>query len=138
MELVQIYFKKFNKVEVISHFLAFVQFLVDNFTLLDPDPAGKMNAYPCGSGSMRIWINADPCPCGIGYTALHQFLHSVCINIVIRGKLTTRASVLRIRIGSDPNLFFRIRIQSNCRNFDPVPDLDLVPDLDPTLKRHNT
>ena len=104
MELVQIYFKKFNKVEVISHFLAFVQFLVDNFTLLDPDPAGKMNAYPCGSGSMRIWINADPCPCGIGYTALHQFLHSVCINIVIRGKLTTRASVLRIRIGSDPNL----------------------------------
>ena len=53
MKLVQIYFKKPNKVAVISNFLAFFQFLVDKFTLLDPDPdpGGKMNADPCGSGS---------------------------------------------------------------------------------------
>ena len=38
MKLVQIYFKKLNKVAVISNFLAFFQFLVDKFTLLDPDP----------------------------------------------------------------------------------------------------
>ena len=46
MELVQIYFKKteYSKVAVISNFLAFFQFLVDKFTLLDSDPGGKMNA----------------------------------------------------------------------------------------------
>ena len=54
MELVQIYFKKLNKVAVISNFLAFFQFLVDKFTLLDPDPGGKMNADPCGSGSTAL------------------------------------------------------------------------------------
>ena len=48
MELVQIYFKKLNKVAVISNFLAFFQFLVDKFTLLDPDPH-----IECGSGSRR-------------------------------------------------------------------------------------
>ena len=52
MELVQIYFlKKNNKVAVISNFLAFFQFFVDKFPLLDPDPGGKMNADP------------DPQPC---------------------------------------------------------------------------
>ena len=30
------------------------QFLVDKFTLLDPDPGGKMNADPCGSGSTAL------------------------------------------------------------------------------------
>ena len=59
MELVQIYFKKLNKVAVISNFLAFFQFLVDKFTLLDPDldPGGKMNADPCklGSGSSALF-----------------------------------------------------------------------------------
>ena len=54
MELVQIYFKKLNKVAVISNFLAFFQFLVDKFTLLDPDLGGKMNADPCGSGSTAL------------------------------------------------------------------------------------
>ena len=59
MELVQIYFKKLNKVAVISNFLAFFSFyfLVDKFTLLDPDPhieGGKMNADPCGSGSTAL------------------------------------------------------------------------------------
>ena len=54
MKLVQIYFKKLNKVAVISNFLAFFQFLVDKFTLLDPDPGGKMNADPCGSGSTAL------------------------------------------------------------------------------------
>ena len=40
-----------------SNFLAFFLFLVDKFTLLDPDPdpGGKMNADPCGSGS---WIHS--------------------------------------------------------------------------------
>ena len=56
MELVQIYIKTLNKVAVISNFLAFFQFLIDKFTLLDqdPDPGGKMNAYPCGSGSTAM------------------------------------------------------------------------------------
>ena len=56
MKLVQIYFKKLNKVAVISNFLAFFQFLVDKFTLLDPDPGGKMNADPCGSGSTALLL----------------------------------------------------------------------------------
>ena len=36
--------------------LNFFQFLVDKFTLLDPDPdpGGKMNADPCGSGSTAL------------------------------------------------------------------------------------
>ena len=38
---------------VISNLLAFFQFLVDKFTLLDPDPRGKMNADP----------DQDPQPC---------------------------------------------------------------------------
>ena len=49
MELVKIYFKKLNEVadlQFFSNFLAFYQFLVDKFTLLDPDPGGKMNADP--------------------------------------------------------------------------------------------
>ena len=54
MELVQIYLKKLNKVAVISNFLAFFQFLVDKFTPLNPDPEGKMNADPCGSGSTAL------------------------------------------------------------------------------------
>ena len=38
-------------VAVISNFLAFFQFIVDKFTLLDPDPdpGGIINADPCGS-----------------------------------------------------------------------------------------
>ena len=58
MELVQIYFKKLNKLAVISNFLAFFLFLVDKLTLLDPDPdAGeKMNADP----DPQPWF-ADPC-----------------------------------------------------------------------------
>ena len=47
-------FKTLNKVAVISNFLAFFQFLVDKFTLLDPDPGEKMNADPCGSGSTAL------------------------------------------------------------------------------------
>ena len=43
-------FFKLNKVAVItrSNFLAFFQFVVDKFTLLDPDPdpGGKMDADP--------------------------------------------------------------------------------------------
>ena len=54
MELVQIYFKTLDKVTVISNFLAFFLLLVDKFTLLDPDPGGKMNVDPCGSGSTAL------------------------------------------------------------------------------------
>ena len=57
MELVQIYFKKFNKLAVISHFLSFFHFLFkknfppgSGFNILnvdpDPYPGGKMNAEP--------------------------------------------------------------------------------------------
>ena len=51
--------KELNKVAVISNFLAFLQFLVDKFTLLDPDPdpGGKMNADPCGSGSTALTVS---------------------------------------------------------------------------------
>ena len=51
-------FKKLYKVAVISNFLAFIQFIVDKFTLLAPDPGGKMNEDPCGSGSMRLRIHS--------------------------------------------------------------------------------
>ena len=61
MKLVQIYFKKPNKVAVISNFLAFFQFLVDKFTLLDPDPDPLIE---CGSRSRR------ENECGSGSTAL--------------------------------------------------------------------
>ena len=47
----QIYFKNLNKLAVIANFLAFLLFLFDNFSLLDPDPGEKMNADP------------DPQPC---------------------------------------------------------------------------
>ena len=47
-------FKKLYKVAVISNFLTFFKFLVDIFTLLDPDPGRKMNAGPCGSGSTAL------------------------------------------------------------------------------------
>ena len=43
-------FKMLNKVALISNVLPFFLFLVDKFTLLDP--GGKMNADPCGSGSV--------------------------------------------------------------------------------------
>ena len=48
MELVQIYFKKLNKLAMFSNFLAFFLFLFEKFYLLDPDPdpGGKMNADP--------------------------------------------------------------------------------------------
>ena len=59
MELVQIYFKKLDKVAVISNFLASFQFLVDKFTLLDPDPhnecvSGSRRENECGSMRIRI------------------------------------------------------------------------------------
>ena len=56
INLVQIYFEKFNKLAVITNFLAFFQFLFENFSLLDPDPGGKRNADPdpCGSCSTTL------------------------------------------------------------------------------------
>ena len=49
----QIYFRKLNKLAVLSNFLAFGLFLFNKISLLDPDPHSlcKMNADPCGSGS---------------------------------------------------------------------------------------
>ena len=38
MDFVQIYFKKFNEIAVISNFLAFFCFYLTFFNLLDPDP----------------------------------------------------------------------------------------------------
>ena len=51
-----------NKVSDISNFLAFLQFFVDKFTLLDPDmdPGGEMNADPdpqpwlCSTSTVQI------------------------------------------------------------------------------------
>ena len=53
------YFKNTNGVEVTSKFLAFSQFFVDKFTLLDPEPH-----IECGSRSRKEKnrINADPDP----------------------------------------------------------------------------
>ena len=54
MELVQIYFEKFNKLSIITNFLAFsFYYYLKNF-LLDPDPGEKMKADPCGSGSIAL------------------------------------------------------------------------------------
>ena len=47
-------FFKNNKLAVISNLLAFFLILVDKFTLLDPDPQGKMNADPCRSVSTAL------------------------------------------------------------------------------------
>ena len=46
MELVKIYFKKLNKLVVISNFLSFFLFLFGKFPLLDPDPGGEINVDP--------------------------------------------------------------------------------------------
>ena len=47
-KLVQIYFKTFNKITIITgtNFLAFFLLLFVSFTLLDSDPGGKVNADP--------------------------------------------------------------------------------------------
>ena len=54
MKLVQIYFKRLNKLADFTNFLAFFLFLFEKFFLLDPDTGGKMNADPCGSGSIAL------------------------------------------------------------------------------------
>ena len=52
MKLGQIYFKKLNKIAIITNFLEFFLFLFKNFPswisilYADPDPGGKMNADP--------------------------------------------------------------------------------------------
>ena len=66
MELVQIYFKKINKVAVISNFLAFFLSSVDKFTLLDPDThiecgSGSRRENECGSMRIRIHSPAKHC-----------------------------------------------------------------------------
>ena len=60
--------KTLNKVAVISNFLPFFQFLVDKFTLLDPDPQIECE---CGSGSGSRRENEY----GSGSTALVYILH---------------------------------------------------------------
>ena len=60
MELVQIYLKHLNKHAIITNFLAFFQFLFESFSLLDPDPGGKMNADTdpqCWPLGVRIFKN---------------------------------------------------------------------------------
>ena len=54
MELSANLLKKLNKIAVIRNFLAVFLFLFEKFSLLDPDPGGKMNADPCGSGSTAL------------------------------------------------------------------------------------
>ena len=36
--------KNLNKIAIITNFLAFLLFLFEKFSLLDPDPGGKINA----------------------------------------------------------------------------------------------
>ena len=68
MELVQIYFTKLNKLEVISNFLASFLFLFEKFSLLDldPDPGGQMNADP------------DPQPCLIHNVMCVRLVKIIC------------------------------------------------------------
>ena len=49
----QIYFKNLLKLQLLAISLPFIFFLFEKFSLLapDPDPGGKTNADPCGSGS---------------------------------------------------------------------------------------
>ena len=56
MELCANLLKKLNKIAVVSNFLAFFCFYLKNFPswMMDPDPGGKMNADPCGSGSTAL------------------------------------------------------------------------------------
>ena len=49
MDLVQFYFLKLNKLAFITNFLAFIMFLIEIFSLLDPDPH-----IECGSGSTAL------------------------------------------------------------------------------------
>ena len=57
MELVHIYFKIINTMTIITNFLVFFLLLFFNFSLLDPDPGGKVN---CGSTRIRIRIHSPP------------------------------------------------------------------------------
>ena len=63
MELVQIYLTKFLKLAIVTTFLAFFLFLFENFSLLDPDPGGKINADPSGSGSTALIFDLFPPLC---------------------------------------------------------------------------
>ena len=54
MELCANLLLKLNKIAVIANVLAFFLFLFRQFSLLDPDLGGKMNADPCGSGSTAL------------------------------------------------------------------------------------
>ena len=55
MELVHINLILQNKSTIITNFLSFFQFFPQNLPLDPvPDPGGKMNADPCGSGSTII------------------------------------------------------------------------------------
>ena len=62
MELVQIYFKNVNKLTIITSTVGIYQFfsiffvIILKFSLMDPDPGGKMNTDPCGSGSTVLLL----------------------------------------------------------------------------------
>ena len=63
--------KKLNKFAVISNFLAFFQFSVEIFTLLDPDPhiecgSGSRRENECGSMRIRIHSPAYIIPVAYG------------------------------------------------------------------------
>ena len=56
MELIQIYFNNFNKITIITNLFAFFVVVIFNFSLQDPDPGGKVNADPYGSGSTALLL----------------------------------------------------------------------------------
>ena len=67
MELIQIYLHlkkiKLQWLTICLHFFIFSS----NFSLLDPDPGGKMNADPCESGSTALVLSLSPFFHAIGY-----------------------------------------------------------------------
>ena len=54
MEPVKIYYKHFTKITIITNFSCIFSAVIFNCYLLDPDPGGKRNEDPCGSGTTAL------------------------------------------------------------------------------------
>ena len=78
MELVQIYFINFNKITIVSYFLAFFLYLFFSFSLLDPDQrikSGSRGENECRSGSTalsNIQIKFDKSEKNVPYDSINQ------------------------------------------------------------------
>ena len=78
MELVQIYFINFNKITIVSYFLAFFLYLFFSFSLLDPDQrikSGSRVENECRSGSTalsNIQMKYDKSEKNVPYDSINQ------------------------------------------------------------------